>query len=52
MIWSGMKRLFWIQVSDENIYENESVSYSLVTNSLQPDPMDCSPDGASVHGIL
>ena len=30
--------------------ESESVSYSVVSNSLQP--MDCSPLGSYVHGML
>ena len=30
--------------------ESESVSHSVVSDSLQP--MDCSPPGSSVHGIL
>ena len=32
------------------VWENESVSWSVVFNSL--DPMDYSPPGSSVHGIL
>ena len=30
--------------------ESESVSYSVVSDSC--DPMDCSPPGSSVHGII
>ena len=37
--------------------ESESVSHSVMSDSLQPlatpcNPMDCSPSGSSVHGIL
>ena len=32
------------------MYESESVSHSVMPNSLPP--MDCSPSGSSVHGIL
>ena len=31
-------------------YESESVSHAVMSDSLQP--MDCSPPGSSVHGIL
>ena len=32
------------------MYESESVSHSVLSDSLQP--MDCSPSDSSVHGIL
>ena len=35
---------------DSSTKESKSVSHSVVSNSLQP--MDCSPPGSSVHGIL
>ena len=32
------------------MYESESISHSVMSNSLPP--MVCSPPGSSVHGIL
>ena len=32
--------------------KSESVSHSVVSHSLQPRGLDCSPAGSSVHGIL
>ena len=34
-------------------WERVKVSHSVMSNSLRPhDPMDCSPSGSSIHGIL